>query len=93
MAGGGHSNAASLHNDSCCMLEYVPNQATKEVHIVSWDGDNDPAAPRNWPVLRKWTIAIVGFAFCGLAQSRNTRQILAESFGVAWLPSPCLDIR
>lgn len=33
-------------------------------YYVGWQGENDKAAPRNWPPHRKWLISVVGFAFC-----------------------------
>jgi hypothetical protein len=32
----------------------------KDKYIVDWDGDKDPACPRNWSLRRKWeNLAIV----------------------------------
>jgi hypothetical protein len=33
-------------------------------YYVGWQGEDDKAAPRNWPQHRKWLISVVGFAFC-----------------------------
>ncbi|CAD6573954.1 MAG: hypothetical protein CYPHOPRED_005241 [Cyphobasidiales sp. Tagirdzhanova-0007] len=33
---------------------------------VSWADKNDPANPRNWSRLKKWSIALTGYCFCGL---------------------------
>ncbi|KAH9898224.1 MFS polyamine transporter [Cubamyces lactineus] len=29
-----------------------------DVIVVGWDGPDDPANPRNWPLKRKWTVAL-----------------------------------
>jgi hypothetical protein len=34
----------------------------KDKYIVDWDGDNDPACPRNWSLLHKW--ANLGIVSC-----------------------------
>ncbi|KAH8917397.1 MFS general substrate transporter [Atractiella rhizophila] len=34
--------------------------------LVDWDGEDDPANPRNWSRSRKWAISAVGIGFCGI---------------------------
>lgn len=37
-----------------------PDSDFKDKYIVDWDGDKDPACPRNWSLRRKWeNLAIV----------------------------------
>jgi hypothetical protein len=36
--------------------ETAPIEEETESHEVSWDGDQDPENPRNWPKKKKWCI-------------------------------------
>ncbi|OSD03245.1 MFS polyamine transporter [Trametes coccinea BRFM310] len=35
----------------------------EDVIVVDWDGPNDPANPRNWPLKKKWAVALTVSSF------------------------------
>lgn len=51
---------STLQEDGVCSEKHATQDG---IHIVDWDGPNDPANPRNWSNVRKWFItscAILG---------------------------------
>ena len=72
----------------------VAAQATQDrakeevVHLVSWDGPEDPENPMNWPKTRKYTVtilyAVITFCLTFSSSAFSTATIVtAELFGVS----------
>lgn len=39
------------------------NRSIKDPHLVSWEGEDDPMSPKNWPYSRKWAATIIVSCF------------------------------
>ncbi|KAK3395189.1 major facilitator superfamily transporter [Podospora didyma] len=65
----GCSTAAS--STTCFVARPGDYSDDTTINIVSWDGPDDPANPKNWSVRRKWTASLIvsGFAFLGPVSS------------------------
>ena len=66
--------AANTDNDS----ENAPKEA--DPNLVTWDGPQDPANPKNWPTKTKWTytIAVSVFTFISPVSSSMIAPALAK---------------
>lgn len=57
-----HAQEQTTTSEKLSSAEQLPDNHDA-VHVVDWDGPDDPANPMNWSPTRKWiTIAIVSFS-------------------------------
>lgn len=74
----------SRQNDDFCISKAASQH---DVNLVTWDGDDDPMNPLNWPRHRKWiaTLLIASFAFIAPMASTMVAPALgtiAEDFDI-----------
>ncbi|KAB8345950.1 hypothetical protein FH972_023002 [Carpinus fangiana] len=51
---------APQNND---LEQVTKEESPTDPNLVSWDGPDDPENPKNWPMRRKWTAALIVSAF------------------------------
>jgi len=69
-----------------------PDSDFKDKYIVDWDGDKDPACPRNWSLRRKWeNLAIV--ATLSFLTYVSVLPVLIFMLTASFQTSSILDVR
>lgn len=51
-----HSDSTHIESPSSSESEKKP-EAVEDPNLVTWDGDDDPENPKNWPIRRKWAVS------------------------------------
>ncbi|KAK5133776.1 hypothetical protein LTR08_007426 [Meristemomyces frigidus] len=65
-----------------------PEEKTRDMNIVDWDGPKDPENPQNWTKARKWQISMLTAALTfvvsfGSSVFSTATQVTAQEFGAS----------